>query len=73
MDLLENVEIVKQMANTYVKHHFKPLKDYNPYISAYVIEMSGSLIGHLFSLKSLSSIDVSTCVYYSLKIAISSK
>ena len=73
MDLLKNVEIVKQMANTYVKQHFKPLEDYVPYISAYVIEMSNALIGGLFSLESLSSCDVTTCVYYSLKIVISSK
>lgn len=73
MDLLENVESVKQMENTYVKHHFKPLEDYDPYINAYVIEMSSSLIGGLFSLESLSSNNVTTCVYYSLKIVISSK
>lgn len=73
MDLLENVEIVKQMANTYLKHHFKPPEDYDPYIVAYVIEMSSALIGGLFSLESLSSSNVTRCVYYSLKFAISSK
>lgn len=73
MDLFENVEIVKQLAHTYVKHHFKPHEDYDPYIAAYVIEMSTTLIGGLFSLESLSSSNVTTCVYYCLKIAISSK
>ena len=73
MDLLENSEIVKQLANAYVKPLFKPAEDYDAHISAYVIEMSRAVIGGLFSLESLSACDVSICIYYSLKIAINSK
>ena len=73
MDLLENSEIVKQLANAYVKPWFKPAEDYDAQISTYVIEMSHALIGGLFSLESPSSCVVTTCIYYSLKIAIKSK
>lgn len=58
MDLLENSEIVKKLANAYVKPSFKPNEDYDAYILAYVMEMSNALIGGLFSLESLSSCDV---------------
>ena len=73
MDLFENDKIVNQLANGYVKNYFRPPKDYNAYINAYVIEMSNAPIGGLFSLETLRSCAFMTCVYNSLKIAIKTK
>ena len=73
IDLLENEEIEKQLANEYVKNYFRSLEDYDAYINAYVIKMSKAPIGGLFSLESLSSCALAICVHNSLNIAIKSK
>ena len=70
MVLLEDRKIIKQLANAYVKHYFKPQEDYDPYIDVYVIEMRNDLIGGLLSQESLISCTMTTCVYNSLKIVI---
>ena len=73
IDILENEEIVKQLANGYVRNYFRPPEDYDAYINAYVIEISNAPIGDLFCLESLSSCTFATCVYNCLKITIKSK